>query len=341
MATSAISSIETLAPLELLRGEIQDKVAQTKITNYPLLSSIQKQSAYQTSIDWPVTIGTADTYGRATSANPSNASATDSNFQAVLPIGSRVLEHKFSIDLTQATQAARIAPQALRNLYKGKINAGLDALLKQLEILAYTGDGTNASHGIVGLDKAISNVVTGTPNTDIYAGLDGVAYPGWSSFISTNGTARALTTDLMRATATGQGKLGGNYNLVMTTFELVDSLEKLTEARLAINAQSGTFNVGFTGLTYQNRPVVKSIYCPQKTLYLLNTEDLVLFTYALQPAIDLMMGGASEVVNYNGLNILLTRMPQTNPHSVDFILSVQAQMQLFNRRSAAKLYNVN
>jgi hypothetical protein len=342
MATSLITTTEQLAPLELLRGEIQDGAAQTKIMEYPLLNSIQKESAFQTSIDWVAQFGGADVYGRANTANPSGTSNQDSNLQAVLPIGSRVIEHKFSIDLVQATQALLTAPAALRNLYRGKINAGLDAILKQLEILAYTGDGQPASHGIVGLNKVITNVETGTPNTDKYAGIDGeeAVTAGWKAYQNTNGSLRNVTTTLLRATATGMGKLGANYNLVMTNWELADSMEALFESRLAVDQVGGTTDLGFTGLTYQGRPVKKSIYCPANIIYFLNTSDIKLYTYALQPAMSTMAGGASEVVPYNGLNILVTRMPQVNPHSVDFLLSVQAQMQVFNRRSVARLAQV-
>jgi hypothetical protein len=342
MSNNVIST-ETLVPLDLLRNEIQAGIAETKIKQYPMLNSIRKESAYTTSLDWPVSIGGAETYGRSTSQNPSTSTATDSNFQASLPIGSRVLEHKMTIDLTQATQALMIAPAALRNMYRAKIDAGMDALMKQLEQLIYTGDGTAASHGIVGLDVAMSNVVSGTPSTDIYAGLDGVAYPGWSAFVSTAGSNRALSTALMRATASGQGKLGGTYNLILTTYDLADSMEALFESRLAVNQAGGTTDLGFTGLSYQQRPVKKSVYCPSNNVYFLNTQDVILHSYAIQPAISsiTMPGGASEVVNAAGVNILMTRMPQLNPHSVDVILSVQPQLQVFNRHSIAALKKVN
>ncbi|MBW4525106.1 MAG: phage major capsid protein [Phormidium tanganyikae FI6-MK23] len=335
-----IFSTETLAPLDLLRSEIQSGIAETKIKEYPLLNRVQKRDAYQTAIHWPVSVGTGNTYGRATSETPNQNSTTDTNLQASLPIGSRVLEHKFSIDLTQATQALRIAPQALRNLYRGKLEAGMDALMKQLETLLYTGDGSNASHGIVGLNRAMSNAVTGPPATNRYAEIDGVAFPGWTSHNETAGANRALTTDLLRAATTGQGKLGGNFDYVLTTFDLADAMEKIFETRLAVNRMGGSFDLSFTGLTYKDREVHKSIYTPDRSIYFLNTSDLYLHTYALAPALSTMPGGDSQVVNAQGLNILLTRMPQTNPHAIDMILSVQAQFQLQNRKSACALLRV-
>lgn len=343
--TSAYST-DSIAPLSLLRTELQENLATVKYEEFPMLDALQKRTAFQTTIDWPANIGVGTVYGRATSTTPSGSNNSDVNEEASLPIGSRVIEHKFSIDLTQATQLLRIGPQALRNMYQTKIAAGVYAMKKEMNAKLYTANGANdtTNHGIVGLNKAINNFVdVADPgaDTNIYAGIDGQVYTGWTSFISTNGSNRALSATLMRAVASGMQKKGANYNVVLTTFELVEKYEQLFEANLAINQTSGTFNIGFTGMTFQGRPVIKDADCPANTVYFLNTSDLYLHTYGLQPAITQVGGTISEVVSVDGMNVLLSKMPQSNPHTIDFLMSIQPQLQLFNRRSVGKLEAVN
>lgn len=326
-----VVSLDNLAPLELLRGEIQAGVAQTKFGAYPLLNLIRKQSAFQTSIDWPVNVGGAAVYGRATTTNPNSTNSQEANVGASLDIGSRVIEHKFSININQATQALRTAPQQLRNLYSGKVMAGIDAMMVELERLAFAGTGVAGDHGVIGLNKVVEA-------TYAYAGIDPVVNPGWSSHLETNGTDRALTTALMRKTATGMGKKGANYNYVVTSFEGADKLEELFESRLAVSQVGGTTDIGFTGVNYQGRPVVKSPYATAKSIYFLDTNDIILHTFSPQSGMELMDGsGASIVVPVEGINVLLTRMPVSNPYTVDFLMGIQAQVQVFNRRSVALL----
>lgn len=111
----AIISNDFLVPPEILRGEIEQTVTSTKLLEYPMLNLITKGDAYQSELQWPVNLGNAAASGRATSAAP-GSSAQDVVKQAALPIGGRVINHVFSLSLNEVVQAARIAPQALKNL---------------------------------------------------------------------------------------------------------------------------------------------------------------------------------------------------------------------------------
>ncbi|BAU12876.1 hypothetical protein LEP3755_34090 [Leptolyngbya sp. NIES-3755] len=321
-------STDFLVPPEILRGEIEQTLTSAKLLDYPMLNVISKEDVYQSELQWPVNLGGSGASGRATSAAP-GVSTQDTVKQAALPIGGRVINHVFSLNLNEVVQAARTAPQALKNLLRSHIQSGSEAILERLSTLVYTGDGTDPSDGVIGLDKVVDA-------TYAYAGLDPVTYTRWTSYVNTSGTNRALTTDLLFDVESGMATKGGTYSAVFMNPSLVVKYKKVFENRLAVDQVNGVADLGFSGLALSGRPIIMDPRSTNNNIYFVNGADVSLCTFALNAAIG-QLSLPSLIVNVQGLNVLISQLPISNPHVVTYEMSVQAQLKVKNRRSVALL----
>lgn len=334
----ALTSTDFLVPAEILRGEIEQAVTTTKILSYPMLAAVQKEDAYQLELAWPVNVGGGGTTSRLVSQNPS-ASNQDNIKEAKLPIGNNVLSHTFTVKLNEITQAARTAPQALRNLFRSHIDSGTENILRRLNQLCYAGDGTDPSDGVFGLNKVLDNVVGTGPGTDVYASIDGIAYTGWSSYVNKAGSNRVLTTDLLLDVESGMATKGATYTALFMNPQLVAKYKKVFEGRLAVDSVNGVADLGYSGVAYAGRPIIQDPDSPLNSIYFVDSKDVVLATFAQAGALD-QLGIPNIVVNVQGLNMMVAQLPAANPHAITYEISVQPQLKVRNRRSVGGLMKV-
>lgn len=204
--------------------------------------------------------------------------------------------------------------------------------MERLSVLCYSGDGTDPSDGVIGLDKVVDN-------TYAYAGLDPVTYTRWTSYANTNGTNRALTSDILYDMEAGMATKGATYSAVVMNPSLVVKYKKLFENRLAVDQVNGVADLGFSGCAFSGRVVVQDPRATANNVYFINSADVALHTFALNAAID-QLSLPSMIVNVQGLNVMIAQLPISNPHSVTFEMSVQAQLKVKNRRSVGLLNKI-
>jgi hypothetical protein len=331
-------STDFLVPVDVLRGEIEQSVTSTKILSYPMLAAIQKEDAYQTEIAWPVNVAGSSTTSRTVSQNPS-ASNQDNVKEAKLPIGDNVISHTFTVKRNEATQAARTAPQALRNLFRYHIVTGTESILRRINQLCYVGTGSAGDDGVIGLSKVVDNLVTGTPDTNLYASIDGVTYSNWASYVSKAGSNRALSTDLLLDVEANMANKGGNFTALFMNPLLVAKYKKLFEGRLAVDQVNGVADLGYSGVSYSGRPIIQDADSPTNSIYFVDAREVSLATFD-QSISTAQMSLPTENVKVQGLNLMISQLPVANPHAITFELSVQAQLKVRDRRAVGGLLKI-
>jgi hypothetical protein len=321
-----------LTALSLL---IEEEIANVNFRPYKLLAMLKKADAFQTIIKWDANTGGATTGGRATTADPT-VGQTDTVRDANLPIGSRVLNHTFSVLLNDIVQAKQTAPKALKNLFQSHVTTGFDVILPELNKALYTGTGNAASHGIFGLEYI-------TDNTQIYAGLNPVTYPLWASYRNDNGgTARPISRQLLSAVDVGLERQGVAYNYIITTPEIVEKYgEAFAQDRALTTPQvNGIADLGFSGYSYKGKPILSDVHCPNGSMYFVNDRRLEVYTFNTSSALDNDESGMAKSEKTMGLNFQVSQLRNRNPDALEFEIAVKAQLKAHDRRCVAVLRDI-
>lgn len=311
--------INRVDSLQLL---VQEEIAALQLLQYPMLNRLQKRVISQKAVKWNANVGGASVTGQATTASVSTFSA-DSIAPATLPIGSMRLIHPFSLQKEDIAEAATAGKGALRDLFAYDIQNGIRALSERMSGLLYTGTGIATDGGMIGLQTAVAA-------TGAYAGIDPATYAGWSAFVNTAGTNRAMTSVLLNAVEVGITRKGGGFTAVYMCPELASKYKELFAANLSIQNQlpAGQADVGYTGLAYAGRPIIQDVYCPNHQVYFVNEPELYLYTF-----------GQNNTSSRDGLQIAIEQLPSDNPDAEKYVVLVKPQLQVRNRAKAAALLN--
>lgn len=302
---------------------VDEEVASLPLGEYPMLSRLTKKTTSQKQLKWNANVGGAGVTGEATTANVTNYTE-DAVVGATLPIGTARLRHSFQVMREDIAEAAAAGKGALRDLFGYEIQSGLRAIMESLSGHLYTGTGTNAAGGLVGLNAAATAAV--------YANIDSAVYTAWSSVISTNGTNRALALKLLVDFEAALKRKGANFTAIYTTPEIVARYKELFAANVAIDnilpAGQADIGIGYTGLTYAGRPIIADQYCPASSLYFVKESEVELFTF-----------GQNNTGTREGMQVAIESLPSSNPDAQNYCIYVKPQLKVINRTKAVGVMN--
>lgn len=319
-----------LTPLAALRLLIEEQYPQVPVRDWPLVALLNKRDSYQSEIKWNANVGGATASGRATDAANALSASSDVTAPAKLSIGDRVLGHRFDVLRNDIVQARAAGVGALRNLFGMHIQSGFDVVFDSVNEALFTGTGNAGSHGVFGMEY-----VTDATNTS-YANVSSATYPEWEAYRNDNsGTGRNLTRSLLDSTDTAIMRRGGNYNLIITTPELLSKYKQLfaNEPSTSVNiGPQGAIDLGFGAITYNGRPIIPDRHCPDGTMYFVRTNMVNLHTFNLNNSDGNPNMGNVDPRKVGGLNFLVAQLNNENPHVMSFEMSLQPQLQVYNRR---------
>lgn len=302
-----------------------------------LYSASRMSSKTNTTIDWDVSVDGGNAAIEPVTADGANT-ATDNTVPANLRIGRYRIKHQFSLSRVDLSEAASRAPQELQNLFNAHVDRGLNHLLRSLNQLLFTGDGTAASGEVVGLSKILDNSYA-------YANISPVAYPAWQTIKSTGtpaGTNRALTKNILlkhdeltKIQETSWDMIICNPAMGTTYNQLFDGIGG---GMVVVKGDQGALQgveLGHGVRTYMGRPIIEDPMCPGNQLIFMQSSDLELFTFDLSTNPSPMSQVERSVASTKawGLIINVAELPSNNSAKRTFELYVLPQFRVYNRKS--------
>jgi len=336
-----LTSIETIAKA------VEPSVANTRLTAIPLLVNLfargSMRTKYDTSINWNVDMGGAVAAIEPVTANGA-VTAIDDVFAASLRIGRHRVKHQFNISRIEIEEAATLAVEELADLFESHVKRGVTRILRTINQLLYTGTGVAGSAEITGLASVRDNSLS-------YSGLSPVTYPSWQAIRNTNASARALTSNLLLDFQQQVQELESSYDMIVCAPGMGTAYTKLF-----ITAGGGfgltpdeevngltRVELGMGGRYYQGVPIIEDPMCSAGTLYFLNSQDLNLYSFALQRSAasgDMANTAIINPASTYGINVHIAELPSNNSAVRSFELYALPQFRVFNRKSVASLDNL-
>lgn len=156
----------------------------------------------------------------------------------------------------------------VKNAIKAKMQVAELSLKKQFASQLY-GDGTgNSGKDITGLGAMIST-------TGVYGGIDRATYAWWKAVVYSNGgTARPLTTRLMRKMFLEISDGSDQPDIIITTDKLWNRYGEMAEGKLTLTNKNSRMlaDLGFQVLEFMGKPIVADKDCPAGEMYFLNLD---------------------------------------------------------------------
>jgi hypothetical protein len=303
---------------------------------YPMLSRVQKRSKNQTEIKWNADLGGAAATGEAVTALATTDSTGGSVVPATLPIGTHRFRHTFTVSTVALAQAQSAGEGAIANLLALTSRTGMRTILRSVATNIYTGTGTAGNAGIVGLG-ALHSAVTSAKSTTAYAAIDPANYANWSNYVNTAGSNRALTEALlfkMSEEIIGGGTLGvnSNYTAIYCSPAMATRYKTLFQASSQLQTfGNGPVDLGYSGLSFEGRPIYMDPYCPANELYFVDESEIFLHSFVEKS----FAFGDEEPAE--GLNFKIVELARNNPDAVQFAIVTKPQLQVQRRAAVAVL----
>jgi hypothetical protein len=260
--------------------------------------------------------------------------------QAQLAIGGFKLYHQFSVSLVDMQNAKAAGVGRLKNLFKQNISSGLLSIRRQLNTLLWTGDGTAASAGIVGINRILNAPVS------VYAGIDPTLYPQWTSIHQTSGTPRALTRNILYDFSRLLEEQEVYHDALFCAPSMAQTYNVLFDNVAGINSvmestETSTVDLGFHKRAYNGAPLITDPQMPVDRIVGINANDIELISLDLGSADSGQIAALGLRNNLNtissaevgGLSVNVALLPQSNPALITFQLFVIVQLKAINRRS--------
>lgn len=323
--------------LEALTLIFEEELVKLPYRPYTMLSMANKRLASQRAIKWQANVGGAVTNGRAITSDAGLADNTDIVKPAEIPIGGRVLNHVFSLLLTDIKEARSTALPALRDLFASHLNTAVDVILPKLNQNLFTGVG-----GANSTDNGVFGLTAVTNNAQPYAGIDPAVDMLWQANNINSGVPRPLTRDLLSEVEISVARKGAPYDVIVTTPEIVEVYGKvfIQMGSLGNPQINGTVDLGFSGYEWKGRPIITDIDCPAGNMYFLSSRDLAVYTYDFSAA-NPEIAVTKNLKNTNGLQYMISQLNNRNPHLVEFEVSIVPQMKVHNRKSVTVINNID
>lgn len=304
---------------------VESQMALAKNVTYPTFSAMSKLSVGQKQLKWNADVGGTGTTIKSIvdDAVYSNTGATK---PANLSIGEYAITHTFDLaktDIVEARNTSNVSE--LRDLITSHVHRGLLKIFRDINGFIFSGDGSPASAGFIGLE-------TITDNTIPYAGIDGTVHTGWQSPTYANGgVVRPLTSDLFLEMEELIMVEETNYDLIIMPPALSTKYKKLFDLSRSFNVSNGSnpADLGINTITYNGRPILQDPRCTENTIYFLDTSEISLYSYTIDGA-----------VNLEGTQITIQELATQNTYKQKWELGVIPQMKLHNRKAVSVLKDV-
>lgn len=342
--TMAYNPALTLAKL------IEDSVPDLRLKNAVFLDYLSSrgnvQKATKVDLNWnAIAAGSVAAVAPMTTAGTSQA--TGDAVPATLPIGAHKIYHQFDVPLVDLVNSRANGIGRLKNLFKENIYGGMLAIRRQLNTLLWTGDGAAASAGIFGISTVADPTLS-------YAGINPATFTQWVPIVSTSGTSRALTRNLLYdysrlqteqevySTAMfGSPLMGQTYN------NLFDNVAGSVSVQNTAGGL-GAVDLGFGTRSYMGVPLIEDPQMPNGRLIGMNANDVTLLSLDLgdadagQVAALGLKSNVSSIASADvgGLVINVALLPQVNPGIMTFQMFVLPQLKVSNRRSVSGILNL-
>lgn len=317
----------TITYVDVLRQAVAKQDVE-KIPYRPaaLLGLLAKQTQLQTSIEWDVNIGGAVPGGRAVTADVAVADdASETMRKAVLPIANHLISHKFSVrpDEIINTRNAYGGP-GVKNLFQQHIDTAYEMILQRANVLCYTGTGSAADRGMIGL------------NATATAGYAGLTATDWIAYRQANGgTPIAMTRSMFEKIDVNVRRKMGTYTAIVTTPEMVKRYQALFATDRTYQARGLTpgglpkADIGYSGASYNNVEIYEDNDCPAGTMYFLDLRKIKFLTFASRDIVGLDNRRTLATINAPqtfGLDFQIAQITNRNPDLLEFEIGIKPQL---------------
>lgn len=337
-----------IAPLEALNKVFEDRVALTSLRAFPLLRTLNEQGRMKTktdtNINWDVEVGLGQAAIESVAVDGADTSTGDT-VPANLRIGQYRIKHQFSVSRVDLAEVATRAPQDLADLFGTYIDRGLITILRTLNGLLFTGDGTATSGNVIGLGKVVDNTIS-------YAGVNPTTYPTWKALsIDNAGTGRSLTKNLLLSFDEAVKTNETMYNMIVCHPSTATKYNQLFDALGGGAVLAGLYTdangvknveLGHGYRTYNGVPIMEDPMCQPGVMYFMYSGDLNLFSYALanNPRPQSQSEWAVASTMAFGLNMNIAELPSNNSARRRFEIYTLPQFQVYNRRSVQVIKDI-
>ena len=328
-------------PAELMCARAEQQLAETRLTEAPLLGLLAGSTQLQTqrAIEWGAKLGNAGASGREV-AGPLTEDSKGKVEPAQLLIPNYYFKHQLKVlkrDLIEAASISKIG--VLRDPVGIEINDALISITQEMNRALYEGVGTlnNTSYGVVGLNEVAKQ--TGT-----YAGISRTAEPRWRSIQidgATPGTPEELTVDKFtqvlrqRRIAGATSRPNTGTNLVALTSDVIetDVMRKLFKNEA--QAQSPFTNIVADVLPYvryaaDGIPIISDVVSAvDNQIMFLDPMKLGLYSFNDADAAA-MNDDKISFFGYNGLQWRMALVNDDHPDVIEFEMSTSLQLKCHN-----------
>jgi hypothetical protein len=175
-------------------------------------------------------------------------------------------EYAVSIAISGREEAINNSEQEVIDLLEAKVMQAEETVLEQMDIMFF-GDGTgNGGKNWLGLEHLVGQ------NTVVVGGIDPVAQTWWQVGLQT-GADVAMTLASMETKYNTASVGNDRPNVILTTQALYEKYNALLQPNLRFQSPE-TADAGFENLLFHTAPLTYDVYCPAKTMYMLNTKYL-------------------------------------------------------------------
>ena len=327
----------TYVPVELLSAVAENELAETRLTEAPLLGILAASAMPQNqrAIQWPAKLTDADIGGRAVAGAITDDTA-GSIGKAEIAIPDYYFKHKFQVvkrDLVEAAATGKV--DVVQNAVGAQVNDALLSFVQKINSVLYTGVGTlnTSSFGVLGLDEVAKQ--TGT-----YAGISRATYPRWRSIVqqgATPGTAEQLSVDRVTSLLRARRKAGatsmrnnGTRLIAVTSDEIdTDVLRKLYKEETQVQSDySGAVAAIEPYMSYSVKgiPVISDVATPtENKIYFLDPSKLSL--YCFNDESSELDDDYISYFSYMNLKFRMAQVGDRHPDVYDMELSTSLQLK--------------
>lgn len=181
-----------------------------------------------------------------------------------------------SIVFNDYEKAADSGQLAVQKVVQIAYDDAMDTLKDLMSEMLFA-DGTgNEGKDITGISAAVDN----GSNTAVYGGIDRSTNPWWRSQYD---TGSVLSVSIMREifTRCSRGGMKNKPDYIVTDLDTWNAYAELIDGKVNIQQPLGKIgqefaNLGFVQLSFMGVPVVYDEYCPENTMYFLNSDTIAL-----------------------------------------------------------------
>lgn len=332
-------ALNSYTPVNLLSAVAEETLADTRLTETPLLGALAPSARLQRQrdIEWGARVADAVSGGRALDGALAD-DTSGSLAQAKLTIPDYYFKYQFSVFKRNLVEAASIGKiEAVRDAVGSEVEDALRALTQTINGVLYTGAGTvnDTSYGVLGL-ASIDN------QTGSYAGISRSTYPRWRSIIQqggTPGTPENLTVDRVTALLRARRNAGataarnnGRNLIILTSDEIEqDVLRKLYQSEAQVQADYANLvaNIApYAGYAVQGIPVISDVVSAvDNKMFFIDPSKMGLYVFDDSGAVAQNKSDRIDYFSYEGLRFRMADVSDEHPDKLSFEITISMQLK--------------